>query len=61
MRTGVAAVKSGIVMFVIPFVFALYPERPGFQIETAAPRLVIQVVPLLVLAVVATTRRARPG
>ncbi|MEZ5767366.1 MAG: TRAP transporter fused permease subunit [Paracoccaceae bacterium] len=26
MRTGVAAVKSGIVMFVIPFVFALYPE-----------------------------------
>lgn len=42
-------------------VFALYPERPGFQIETAAPRLVIQVVPLLVLAVVATTRRARPG
>lgn len=26
MATGVSAVKSGIVMFVIPFVFALYPE-----------------------------------
>ncbi|MFK7874383.1 MAG: TRAP transporter fused permease subunit [Paracoccaceae bacterium] len=26
MATGVSAVKSGIVMFVIPFVFAMYPE-----------------------------------
>ena len=26
MATGVSAVKSGIVMFVIPFVFAVYPE-----------------------------------
>ncbi|MEM9602479.1 MAG: TRAP transporter fused permease subunit, partial [Pseudomonadota bacterium] len=26
MRTGFSAVKSGIVMFTIPFVFALYPE-----------------------------------
>ena len=26
MRTGFSAVRSGIVMFVIPFVFALYPE-----------------------------------
>lgn len=26
MRTGFSAVKSGIVMFVIPFVFAIYPE-----------------------------------
>ena len=26
MRTGVSAVKSGFVMFFIPFVFALYPE-----------------------------------
>ena len=26
MRTGFSAVKSGIVMFVIPFVFAVYPE-----------------------------------
>ena len=26
MRTGFAAVKAGIVMFVIPFVFAFYPE-----------------------------------
>jgi TRAP transporter 4TM/12TM fusion protein len=26
MRTGVAAVRAGIVMFVIPFVFAFYPE-----------------------------------
>lgn len=26
MRTGFSAVKSGIVMFVIPFVFAMYPE-----------------------------------
>jgi len=26
MRTGLSAVKSGIVMFVIPFVFAVYPE-----------------------------------
>ena len=26
MRTGFSAVKSGIVMFTIPFVFAIYPE-----------------------------------
>ena len=26
MATGFSAVKSGIVMFVIPFVFAMYPE-----------------------------------
>jgi len=26
MKTGFSAVKSGIVMFVIPFVFAIYPE-----------------------------------
>ncbi len=26
LRTGVSAVKSGIVMFTIPFVFAIYPE-----------------------------------
>ena len=26
MRTGLSAVKSGIVMFTIPFVFAIYPE-----------------------------------
>ncbi|WP_246139537.1 TRAP transporter large permease subunit [Phaeobacter marinintestinus] len=26
MRTGLSAVRSGIVMFVIPFVFAMYPE-----------------------------------
>ncbi|WP_417207198.1 TRAP transporter fused permease subunit [Antarctobacter sp.] len=26
MRTGVAAVRAGIVMFVIPFIFAFYPE-----------------------------------
>ena len=26
MKTGFSAVKSGIVMFTIPFVFALYPE-----------------------------------
>jgi len=26
MRTGLSAVKSGIVMFTIPFIFALYPE-----------------------------------
>ena len=26
MRTGFSAVKSGIVMFTIPFIFALYPE-----------------------------------
>lgn len=26
MRTGIAAVKAGIVMFVIPFIFAFYPE-----------------------------------
>lgn len=26
MRTGLSAVKSGIVMFTIPFVFAMYPE-----------------------------------
>ncbi|MEZ5753065.1 MAG: TRAP transporter fused permease subunit [Paracoccaceae bacterium] len=40
MRTGVSAVKSGIVMFVIPFVFAFYPELlliPNAQIDPNAP------------------------
>ena len=40
MITGVAAVKVGIVMFIIPFLFALYPELlliPDAQIDPNAP------------------------
>ncbi len=62
MRTGLAAVRAGVVMFVIPFVFAFYPELllieqaqlnplPGG--DTYLPGLDGQVHPLHLLGILA--------
>lgn len=39
MTTGFSAVRSGIVMFIIPFVFALYPELLLIEAAVIDPKL----------------------